>query len=1001
MFIDRAKKLYTAGEYKKAQYMYRLFSESYPELANIVNVNKIHCAKKFSEQQLYDNTTEDNIKVSVIVPIYNNYQYLNECINSIREQSLHEIEIILIDDGSTDVRVKNLIKKYAEQDERIVAIYKKNTGYGHTMNVGLSCAKGEFIAIVESDDFISKDMYKHLYTIAKKFDIDIVKSDLNIFYDKEEGRVVHKYNITDSKWYAKKLMPELAIESFDATGFLGTTSAIYSKKLIKKYNIKYNETPGAAYQDIGFWFKTICSADFIYYVDEAFYFIRRDNESSSVHDGKKLEPVRYEYDKLYYYLLTNRHISTKFFSLYMKRKFLSYRWCLNRADESVKNDFLNAFIMDFKEHQMVGTLDTSFFSIKELNELNILLDKFDANKHRFVCIYTATLAHGGLERVACDLSIILKKLGYGVIFILLYDNDFSYDFRGDFIILNLNSEKMKYILEKSYAIFDFKFKKDIPPIEKIVDFCIKNYSNKYIATVHSEKERCRHYFEHIFMAMQKHKVNKIKNVLCVSNAVAKSMKNYYNDIKNISIVYNPIDLKKFENYTFTEVAYDNYILLCSRLNATYVKGIDIALKAFLSSKASDNTKLVCVGNGSIDDSLLDEIKYHKNFSRILFKGFCSEVFSLMRQAKFLISSSRYEGFSMVMLESLACNTPVLTTNVGIANEVIVNGKNGYIVDSNSIELFTKYIDIMNTECEKMSHNFMPYIEKFSFPQYMKSISQILNPHIKISVIIPIYNGEQYLEKCLTSVLAQTISSIEIICIDDGSTDNSKKIILSFNDSRIVYKYQPNQGAGAARNYALTIARGEFISFMDCDDFYPHNNVLKTLYDNAKMTNTKICGGKLYYFDGLQKIPCQDPSFNFTRAEIIRYEDWQLDYGYQLFIYSSSFLKENHIMFPLYRRFQDPPFFVKAMTYSKEFYVCDEYSYVYRSRKIKISWDYQKVFDLLSGIYDNLQFAKKYNFKRLFTVTLSRYEQHSKQIAHIIQSHSTLIDFKNKILTTKF
>ena len=155
MFIDRAKKLYTAGEYKKAQYMYRLFSESYPELANIVNVNKIHCAKKFSEQQLYDNTTEDNIKVSVIVPIYNNYQYLNECINSIREQSLHEIEIILIDDGSTDVRVKNLIKKYAEQDERIVAIYKKNTGYGHTMNVGLSCAKSVF-----GNSFINNETFQ-------------------------------------------------------------------------------------------------------------------------------------------------------------------------------------------------------------------------------------------------------------------------------------------------------------------------------------------------------------------------------------------------------------------------------------------------------------------------------------------------------------------------------------------------------------------------------------------------------------------------------------------------------------------------------------------------------------------------------------------------------------------------------------------------------------------------------------------------------------------------
>lgn len=995
MFIERAKKLYLAGEYKKALYMYSAFSDTYPELNKIVEYNKILCKKNILNKKIHT-SNEKSIKVSVIVPIFNNYIYLDECINSIINQTLHEIEIILIDDGSTDKKVSNLIKKFAEQDSRIVPIFKKNTGYGHTMNIGISRARGEYIAIVESDDFIAKEMYEVLYNIAKKHDIDIVKSDICIFYDKEEGRTVKSYNITNNKWYEKKLIPELAIESFDATGFLGTTSAIYSKDMIQRYSISYNETPGAAYQDIGFWFKTICSADSIYYIDKPFYFVRRDNETSSVHDGKKLEPVRYEYDILYYYLLQKKYINKNFFSLYIKRKFLSYIWCLNRADISVKNNFLNSFIMDFKEHEMVENLDTSFFSQKEKTELNSILNKFDNSSQKFICIYTATLAHGGLERVACDLSIILKKLGYGVIFILLYDEYFSYNFRGDFIIVNLKNKKIKYILEKSYAIIDLKFKNITQPTESIVDFCIKNYSDKYIATIHSDKERCRHYFEHIYLSMKKYNIKEIRNVICVSENVEKDMHAYYKDIINTTVIHNPINLDTFKNYNFKNIGYENFILLCCRLDATYVKGIDIALKSFLLSKASDNCKLICVGKGKVDSNLINEIKYYKNFSNIIFLDFTNDVFSFMKKANFLISSSRYEGFSMVILESLACNTPVLSTDVGGAKEVIKNGENGYIVENSSIENFAKYIDIMNSKYNKFAKNFTQYIHKFSYNIYIEEINKLLKHNIKISVIIPIFNGEQYLKKCLESVLEQSILSLEIICIDDGSTDNSKKIISSFKDPRIIYKYQSNQGAGAARNYALKISQGEFISFMDCDDFYPHKDVLKILYNNAKKYNTKISGGKLFYYNGLQKFPCKDPLYNFNNSQIIKYEDWQLDYGYQLFIYNSSFLKKNNIYFPLYQRFQDPPFFVKAMTLAKEFYICNEYSYVYRSRKISVFWNYQKVLDLLCGIYDNLIFAKNHNFIKLFNFTKNRYEQHKNQIFNIIQSHKDLIELKNKI-----
>ena len=93
--------------------------------------------------------------------------------------------------------------------------------------------------------------------------------------------------------------------------------------------------------------------------------------------------------------------------------------------------------------------------------------------------------------------------------------------------------------------------------------------------------------------------------------------------------------------------------------------------------------------------------------------------------------------------------------------------------------------------------------------------------IKVSVIIPVYNVEQYLRPCLDSVLNQTLKNIEIICIDDGSTDDSLKILMEYaeKDNRITILKQKNKGAGVARNYGMSIATGEYFLFLDSDDFF--------------------------------------------------------------------------------------------------------------------------------------------------------------------------------------
>ena len=115
-------------------------------------------------------------KISVIVPVYNVEKFLPRCVESILMQTLDDLEIICIDDGSTDESGR-ILDWYAVQDERLRVIHQENRGYGAAMNAGLAMAEGEYIGIVESDDCILPEMYQTLYQAAVEDDLELVKSD--------------------------------------------------------------------------------------------------------------------------------------------------------------------------------------------------------------------------------------------------------------------------------------------------------------------------------------------------------------------------------------------------------------------------------------------------------------------------------------------------------------------------------------------------------------------------------------------------------------------------------------------------------------------------------------------------------------------------------------------------------------------------------------------------------------------------------------------------------
>ena len=257
-------------------------------------------------------------KISVIVPVYNVENYLSQCLESIINQTLKDIEIICINDGSTDLS-KEILEKFQKEDKRIILVSKSNGGYGSACNTGLSLARGEYISIVEPDDYIDKNMLKDLYNLAKKNNTDIVKS---AFYEyKDDINTVSKIN-----WSKEYKMPQGVFKINDCTQLVyfhpSIWSCIYKKAFLDKNNIRFVEAKGAGWADNPFQVETLCLAKRIFYTDNAYYYYRLTNPASSSNIVNIKNPFDRS-DEIHEFLNKNKISDNNFYAHLYKRE-ISY-----------------------------------------------------------------------------------------------------------------------------------------------------------------------------------------------------------------------------------------------------------------------------------------------------------------------------------------------------------------------------------------------------------------------------------------------------------------------------------------------------------------------------------------------------------------------------------------------------------------------------------------------------------------------------------------------------
>ncbi|MGG7213278.1 glycosyltransferase family 2 protein [Clostridium nigeriense] len=238
----------------------------------------------------------------------------------------------------------------------------------------------------------------------------------------------------------------------------------------------------------------------------------------------------------------------------------------------------------------------------------------------------------------------------------------------------------------------------------------------------------------------------------------------------------------------------------------------------------------------------------------------------------------------------------------------------------------------------------------------------------ISVIIPVYNVEEYIEECLNSVLSQTLTNIEIIIVNDGTKDNSMEKVLKYDDDRIVILNKENGGLSSARNEGLKIAKGKYIYFIDSDDFLLNNKCLEEMYKIAEKDFSDIIVGngyKYYSKDNMKEL-YRDKNL-FKRSvmnskdfliKFINSDSMQIPVYYNM--YRTDFLKQNNLFFKEGRIHEDQEFITKAFLLSNNISIYPKSFYAYRQREGSIMSGTKKDLSVQHTIMNCFELEEYYN-----------------------------------------
>lgn len=761
-------------------------------------------------------------KVSVIIPVYNAEKFLRQCLDSVVKQTLREFEVICVDDGSTDHSLK-ILNDYRALDDRVRVFTQTNQGAAVARNLGIEKANGEYLLFLDSDDFFEKTLLEEIYVAGAEVNADIV-----LFAAKQFNHKVKKSE--NMPWTLKtELLPDrvfAAAEIADRIFQVTTPSPwtkLFRKEFILNNGLQYQNLKNA--NDLSFVYTALFLAQKIRWLDRPLVNYRI-NQGDSTQDKKKKYPKEFYFAlKKLKQELENRELFDKFSNSFVEVAEENIQWNL----KNIPYDIVS------KEERQEIYQELGLSESKEL-QLRAMMQDSDNNQPDISIIIPVYNVAPYLEE--CLRSVIHQT--YDNIEIICV-NDGSTDTSEEILQHFANEDKRIKIISKSKNEGLFLARKT----------GCEAATGKYILFLDSDDyvdiELCAELLKYMRPDIDIFHFNATTEFcVTVPDDYKKWRNDYIKPYENVVLSDNILKFayldKCFSTSLWGKLFTRKLCLLAyeSTPNLEFYIGEDIYFFFILASLAQKYEGVeteyryhYCYGRGVSNQ---DEVSIEK-FEKYAFMGVLAE------QIKgYLIDKNLYKKFINIywaVSERMLVDvlrmflTQVKAEDKETAAKLILKYWRGN-------EIFAETIS------KELNLSVMQFIERYDpIVEFVQEHNLSLE-QIKVSVIIPAYNVSAYLPACIESILNQTLREIEIICVNDGSYDDTLDILLKYanKDKRISVINQRNKGLSGARNSGLVRAKGEYVYFIDSDDCLT-STALEELYTCAQKNNLDII-----YFNGL-------------------------------------------------------------------------------------------------------------------------------------------------------
>jgi len=879
-----------------------------------------------------------DLKISIIIPCYNSETMISKCLDSISEQTLKEIEIICVDDGSTD-QILNILNDYAQKDSRITILNQENQFAGVARNNGMSKARGKYLYFMDSDDYLALDALEKLYIRIEEDNADICTFGMGAI-DVQTGELA--YTSPLRKGFPK----ELPFSHKDIGDNI--FSVLHSRVVDKLYKKSFIEASGVRFpsiqrnEDAFFSLATIIEAKRITAVDEWLY-TRTINTGTSLTQTMDGNP--------YTFVDFSRLLKAHYVELGLYERYEIQ--IINRSIFPALH-VLTMLKTQEKFLEVLQYLKEEFFPGLGI-EKNEVIRKWNYNGYKNVNFIIETpLEELTYVRYNAVTKLLEKEVKVSVVLPCYNSEPFIEKCLDS--VLNQTLQEIEVICvddgseDHTLSILKKYEEKDARVTVLIQENMYAGVARnngmtiakgKYIYFMDSDDFLEREALEKVYLKSEKDGAD-----VCIFGAGTLDLEtevlNYAYPIKDIVPKKLPFSIENVGK---------QIMIIChlAPWNRLYKKSfIDMSgLKYQELQRSNDSFFCQTTMIEAERITVVDEWLYTRttNSGTSLVETMDDNPYpfyeSLKQTKQYFIEKEMYEEYEFELLKRCIYSSVHVISKLKTKEKLTEVLK--FIKEICLPEFgFKKYFEKLPKGANSTKNAFFIMetpTEMLEEVEFNHEIG-VLERELKVSVIIPCYNAERFLGECLDSLLNQTLKGIEIICVDDGSTDNTRSILDAYvqKDLRFKYLTQQNQFAGVARNKGMEIAKGEYLAFLDADDFF-EPTMLEEMYKKSKEDNADLCisGGSMYdvrtgevsykYRVNYEFLPSKTP-FSWKDIEKNIFSVGIVAPWGKL--YKKSFIEENHFKFQALERANDFFFTQSALVSAERITVVDKPLFTYRT-----------------------------------------------------------------------